>query len=308
MKQKTDKGIRTHLDELVGLRLHVLRHPKRNAARRSQNLLMGDSSSRLLGRGMDFAEFRVYQPGNDDIRCIDWNVTARTGTPHVRVYQQEKERPVFIIVDQSESMQFATRIAFKSVLAARLAALLAWHANIQGDRVGGMICGIEQAIELKPRGGKQGVLHLLRELANQHSIVSQVNWQQRLLHLRHVVRPGSLIYILSDFYQCGTEIQTQLQYLAQHNEVVLGWISDPLEQQAPPNNCYTFSDGQRRLRLDTSNLSLCQDYAAMFKQHQDNLIQLCHRSRIHYVPISTAYEATDYIGDLLQPKRQVICH
>lgn len=129
-------------------------------------LQSGGYVSRFKGRGMEFDEARLYQPG-DDIRSIDWRVTARTGKAHTKVFREERERPVFISVDNRPAMQFATRGVFKSVLAAKLAGLLAWTAQHHGDRIGGQLFSEQDCRELKPQNGKHAVLRFLNALAKQ---------------------------------------------------------------------------------------------------------------------------------------------
>jgi uncharacterized protein (DUF58 family) len=114
------------------------------------------------GRGMEFDEVRLYQPG-DDVRSIDWKVTARTDKPHTKLFREERERPVFISVDNRPTMQFATRGVFKSVQAAKLAALIAWAAQRHGDRIGGQIFSSQSCYELKPQHGKHGVLRFFQQ-------------------------------------------------------------------------------------------------------------------------------------------------
>lgn len=127
-------GVIAELNELIDLRRYAqsIRYQPEGRAIRAGNHL-----SKLRGRGMDFAEVRNYQAG-DEIRHMEWRVTARTGRPHVKIYQEERERPVVILADFNPSMIFGTRVAFKSVVAARLAAMLVWTVIKQGDRVGGV--------------------------------------------------------------------------------------------------------------------------------------------------------------------------
>ncbi|MGR8999333.1 MAG: DUF58 domain-containing protein, partial [Gammaproteobacteria bacterium] len=123
----------------------------------------GGYVSRFKGRGMEFDETRLYQPG-DDIRSIDWRVTARSGKTHTKMFREERERPVFISVDNRLAMHFATRGVFKSVLAAKLAGLLAWAADYHGDRIGGQLFSEHECREIKPQNGRHAVLRFLNAL------------------------------------------------------------------------------------------------------------------------------------------------
>ena len=125
--------------------------------KRASSLMAGTQRSPFKGRGINFEEVRRYQPG-DEIRHMDWRVTARTGEPHLKLFQEERERPVIFVVDFTASMFFGTRVAFKSVIAARVATLLAWAALARGDRVGSLIFSEHGHQDLRPRGGRSGVL------------------------------------------------------------------------------------------------------------------------------------------------------
>jgi uncharacterized protein (DUF58 family) len=166
----------------------------------------GEYLSRFKGRGMEFAESRPYQPG-DDVRNLHWRVMARTGKPFTKLFREERERPVFVWVDLRRRMFFGTRRAYKSVVAARAAALIAWAASRHGDRIGGVLFSDGSHEEIKPARGKAAVLYLIRRLAEHPA------WDDRdgshddgersmrdaMIRLRRVVRPGSLVFLLSDF-------------------------------------------------------------------------------------------------------------
>src|SRR5690554_1473789 len=169
------------------------------------NELSGQHSSALRGRGMDYAEVRQYQAG-DDLRSMDWRVTARTGKPHIKLFQQEKERPVFIACDLRANMHFGSKRALKSVLAADLAALFAWASLHNGDRIGALLFSDQQEVNLRAKTGRKAVLHLINQLAQlPHKADSvspntvQKRMQQVFRHLRRTVGSGSRVYIISDW-------------------------------------------------------------------------------------------------------------
>jgi uncharacterized protein (DUF58 family) len=230
-------GVHISSDELIRLRLRARNFPldRRLPAR---SVIAGAHASRFRGRGMDYQESRNYQPG-DDIRSMDWRVTARSGQAHVKLYQEERERPVVLMIDLGPGMFFATRGAFKSVIVARAAALLGWAAVANGDRVGALLFNGRHR-ELRPLGGQRGVLRLIRELVAVTDPVqgtttpaSANHLNEALLRLRRVVRPGSLIFILSDFYAIDADTRRHLQRLRQHNDVVACQIVDPLRANRP---------------------------------------------------------------------------
>ena len=135
--QTSGRGIRATLTDLIGLRFEASRMPlPRNI--RATHPISGQLRSKIQGRGVDFSEVRLYQPG-DDVRSIDWRVTARTNQPHTKLFQEEKERPVLVLIDQGASLFFGSKVRFKSVAAARLGLSIAWSALAEGDRVGGIV-------------------------------------------------------------------------------------------------------------------------------------------------------------------------
>jgi uncharacterized protein (DUF58 family) len=223
-----------------------------------QAKLAGAYLAKTKGRGMEFDEARHYQPG-DDIRAIDWRVTARTGKTHTKLYREEKERPVFVLTDLSSSMQFGTQFLFKSVQAAHLSALIAWSARKRGDRIGGLIFNQHQHIECKPFTRQKAVLSLLNGM-----IKVQKGWQtteqgqeqitlaNACARLRRLAHPGSLIFILSDFSQLDELAIQHIAQLSKHCEVIAHPISDPFEHQLPKVNMsqrVTLSDGHNRQQI-----------------------------------------------------------
>jgi uncharacterized protein (DUF58 family) len=237
----------------------------------------GGFVSRFKGRGMEFDETRLYQAG-DDIRSIDWRVTARTGKTHTKIFREERERPVFISVDCRAAMHFATRGVFKSVLASKLAALLAWTACHHGDRIGGQLFFDSHCQELKPKNGRSAVLHFLNALVNANSAnvsakfgnLDNEDLELIFSRLQRHARAGSLVYIISDFHGLTTNAQNKLTTLARHCDVVLWFIYDELEQQLPPDGQYRFSDGANEAIVNvTANVRL--QYHQQFLTKQDFL-------------------------------------
>ncbi|GFO72522.1 hypothetical protein BJAS_P2841 [Bathymodiolus japonicus methanotrophic gill symbiont] len=242
----------------------------------------GGYLSRAKGRGMEFDEVRMYQPG-DDIRSIDWRITARTGKPHTKLFREERERPVFISVDYRASMQFATRGVFKAVQAAKLAGLLAWIAERHGDRIGGQIFTDTACRELKPQNGRQAVLHFFNALVKTESKQSPINLEQVIGRLTHHVKPGSLVYIISDFRGINHRTENHLAKLAKHCEVIMILVYDPLESQLPGKGRYRFTDRISDIVVDTSDTQRILNYQKKFQQHYDNLKMLAKKLNIRLI-------------------------
>lgn len=256
--------------------------------------LSGNYVSAFKGRGMEFDEARPYQPG-DDIRCIDWRVTARTGKAHTKLFREERERPVLLWVDYRHSMFFGSRNSFKSVVAAKAAALLAWSTAQHGDRLGGLIFSETTHQELRPQRGKAATLHFIQKLT-EHPAWDEFNQPVEHTHsgnhalnrLRRVARPGSLIFLISDFRHMDDSTQSSLAQLAKHNDLVMLFISDPLEESLPPAGYYRISDGTEEMGINTGNKQSRQRYREKFRTHENNLRLICQRLGIFFLNISTA--------------------
>jgi uncharacterized protein (DUF58 family) len=247
----------------------------------------GGYMSRFKGRGMEFDEARLYQPG-DDIRSIDWRVTARTGKTHTKVFREERERPVFISVDNRLTMHFATRGVFKSVLAAKLAGLLAWTAEYHGDRIGGQLFSEHECHELKPQNGRHAVLRFLNALVKpQNPIDKAFTLDQVLARLNQHARPGSLVYIISDFRGINDQAETHIAKLSQHCEVVLIFVYDPLESSLPAKGRYRFTDDEREVVVDSSDQQRLLSYHQRFDQRLQRLESLAKKRGLAFIQCST---------------------
>jgi uncharacterized protein (DUF58 family) len=265
----------------------------------------GGHLSRFRGRGMEFDESRGYQPG-DDVRNMDWRVTARTGTAHVKLFREERERPLWLLVDLGPRMRFGTRVAFKSVVAARAAALLAWAAADRGDRVGGLVFDEHRHHELRPAARTRGVLPLLQALAAPSVTGAAGGFpdvSEAATRLVGVVRPGSLVFLLSDFAGVREADSAWLSQLATGNEVVLTLVRDPLEGHPPPPNRYAVRDGARGGILDTTEALSRERYRRHFADHHAMLARLARRHRVHDITLSTAEATGAALARGLTPSR-----
>ncbi len=286
-----DDVIRVRQSTLIGLHRDALSLSlvsRKISARNS-----GQYLSAFKGRGMEFDEARPYQPG-DDIRSLDWRVTARTGKPHTKLFREERERPVLLWVDYRKPMFFGSRQSFKSVLAAKAAALLAWSAAQHGDRLGGLIFSEQHHQELRPQRGKAATLHFIQKLAEhpawdqfQHDAQDQASANMALNRLRRVARPGSLIFLISDFRHMDASSQSNLAQMARHNDVVLLFVSDPLESELPPAGIYRISDGVEEISLNTGKRDSREHYHQRYLQHEEALRQLCRKLGMYFLNLST---------------------
>jgi len=297
-------GVSVGLGELIALREEARRL---DIAFRGKVLATrsGGHLSRFRGRGMEFDESRVYQPG-DDVRNMDWRVTARAGTPHVKLFREERERPVWLLVDLGASMRFGTRVAFKSVIAARAAALLAWAAADKSDRVGGLVFDETRQFERRPAARTRGILPLLRALSEpaipgDHAGLPGLS--EAATHLVHLVRPGSLVFLVSDFVGISRQRSAWLAQLGAASEVVLVHVRDPLEEVAPPPALYPVTDGLRRGLLDTTGAKRRTVWQRRFADHLLLLEDLARRHRAHLLGVRTDEPVGAALARGLRPRR-----
>ncbi|MGD2075696.1 MAG: DUF58 domain-containing protein [Gammaproteobacteria bacterium] len=264
----------------------------------------GGHLSRFRGRGIEFDESRPYVPG-DDPRSMDWRVTARTGRTHVKCYREERERPVWLLVDLGPSMRFGTRTAFKTVIAAQAAALLAWAAAEKGDRVGGLIYDETRHFERHPAPRTRGVLPLLNALAQRPLAAGRrgyADFDAAAEHLTRLVRPGSLVFLLSDFHQAPGHNTSWLARLAAHSEVTLIEVVDPIELRAPPAGRYPVSDGVRYAFFDTGSAPRRNAYQKYFAEHSERLTALARRHQAHLLRLRTDAPVGSALARGLRPR------
>jgi len=286
------KGVVAQLPELIALQRQVY---VGRVSTPSQAQRTGVYLSKWHGRGMDFSEVRNYQAG-DEIRHMDWRVTARTGEPHIKLYQEERERPVIIMVDFNPSMYFGTRIAFKSVIAARLAALIAWTVVKQRDRIGALIFSANTHHEFSPRSRYSGVLPILEGLSQYtQANIKSISYEQPgrpvseiLQRLRRVVKPGSVLVMISDFYHLDKESEQHLNQIASHNNVLAYHLCDPLELSPPKPQQYMVTNGQQDIFLDTTNRSVRDAYTLHCEEHMISLQTQLKGLRIQYAQVTAA--------------------
>ena len=254
----------------------------------------GQYRTRFRGRGMEFAEVRAYQAG-DDVRSIDWRVTARRGKVHTKLFHEERERPVLLAIDYRRPMFFATRGCFKAVQVSRLAALLAWQTLDRGDRIGAFIFSEQHNQELRPKLGKGAVLQLLRQMVEDPAwqrpphrpFEPQKRLAETLQRLHRVARPGSRILLLSDFAQWDQAVEKQLAQLGRHCELGLMHCYDPLEKELPPAGTYRVSNGATDLTIATDQQSAHLRYREGFAEHCRRLENFARQHRCPYIALQT---------------------
>jgi len=296
-------GTRVALDELIAL--SALAHGASLARRRTAALRSGTSTSRWRGRGVDFRESRIYQAG-DEIRHMDWRVTARSGKPHTKLFEEEREQGLLLALDLNPGMRFGTRVRFKSVQAARAAALLAWMAAAAGDRVGALGFGGGIDGEVKPAGGRRGVLQVLRAVRDWDSVADtsiQSPLSRALVRVRRLLRPGMRLVLLSDGFSTDAEAALLLPQLAARHEITLVVLRDALEIAPPPPGRYALHLGAARRILDFSDERVRGSWTERFSASRARLLEQARKLGLRTIELDAHADLRHALAPLLARSR-----
>ena len=244
----------------------------------SKHIFSGEYHSAFKGRGMSFSEVRDYQYG-DDVRNIDWNVTARTGDPHIKVFEEERELTLMLLVDVSPSCAFGTIDQFKNEVITEICAVLAFSAIQNNDKVGLILFAQEVELYIPPKKGRSHILRIIRELIHHQAQGTRTDLSNPLIYLNNVIKKRCIAFVLSDFITQGYE--ESLRIAAKRHDVIGFKIYDPHERQLPNAGLIHVEDketGQRRL-LDTSSRRLRDAYAARFESDHEDFKRTFARSK-----------------------------
>ena len=302
---RTAAGVYTDLDELMRLRFKsggfsfLPRQPV-------HSVLSGRHASRLRGRGLNFEELRNYLPG-DDTRNIDWRVTARTREPFVRVYTEEKDRTVWILVDQRLPMFFGSQNKMKSVLAAEAAAIACWRVLSQGDRVGAVVFDDRDFRVIPPHRSADRVAQVLKCVVEKnHALRADADWdhEPRMLNralerVRALARHDCLVCLVTDGSGTDEDTRHHVTQLTEHNDVLALFVFDPLERAVPDAGRLVFSDGSTQIEFDSSDRRLSQAYTRDFEQRMARMQETSRRHAIPLLPLHTAAPVLDQVRDAL---------
>jgi uncharacterized protein (DUF58 family) len=274
--------------DLVAIKNHTSRRGL-GGARKALAQTFGSHQSKHKGRGLDFAEFREYTQG-DEIRNIDWRVTARTGKPHSKLFMEERERNVYVLLDMNDYMNFGTRGTFKSVQAAHVAAFIGWSAIQSQDKFGAIVFGqVPGKVQvLKAKRTKSSLSSLLNVVSSPPSEGGFMTLGEVLRRSRQVFEGGSRVYIISDFVEISDDFETQLSWLNRKCEVSLIRISDPADTAIKVVESLDFTDGRgQTMTIESSQKRELRDYLEQSKLNQESLRKLAHRNKIGLIEIAT---------------------
>lgn len=298
-------GVYATLDQLVRLE-HKARGFTFLPRQPVHSLLTGRHGSRMRGRGLNFEEIRGYLPG-DDIRTIDWKVTARTREPHVRVFTEERDRPAYLVVDQRLSMFFGSRRSMKSVAAAEAAALGAWRVFSVGDRIGALVFNDTDVVEIRPHRSRRQVLRILHAILEQNRALSvsagiRANpWQLNvaLESAARLSRHGCLVTVISDFDGADDRTRLLMSRLAQHNDVIAVLIYDPMAKELPARGRLVATDGELQIDIDTTDGHVRERVIEMSRGRLQQILNWQREVGVPVMPVSTAEDVPDQVRSLL---------
>ncbi|MGJ8584192.1 MAG: DUF58 domain-containing protein [Marinosulfonomonas sp.] len=276
------------------------------------SLLAGQKASKLRGRGLNFEEIRTYLPG-DDIRNIDWKVTARMRTPHTRVYTEERDRPTLLVVDQRVNMFFGSKRAMKSVAAAEAAALGAWRVVDAGDRVGAIVFNDTDTKVIRPRRSTKTVMQILESVVGQNQALStspelvgrpeQLN--EVLRKVTQIAKHDYLVCVLSDFDGADDQTRRLMTRLAQHNDVLAGFVFDQLETDLPELGPVVVGDGALQVEVDSDDSALREKYRSAYETQVETARKFLLQRQIPILPIDAGLPVAQQLRKLLGSRPKV---
>ena len=275
--------------------LRKVRHIEIKTRSLVNDIFGGEYHSGFKGRGMTFSEVREYQPG-DDIRLIDWNVTARYNEPFVKIFEEERELTVFIIYDASRSGHFGTRSKFKSEIAAEIGAVLGFSAIKNNDKVGLLIFSDQVERFVPPKKGSSHVLRVIRELIYHKSKGQGTNIDSALNYLLRVANRRSVIFLISDFM--GSELSQTLKVVNKKHDLIGIKLFDPSEISIPDVGLVKVHDAETEetFWLDTTSPSARKAHAKYISNQENKFYRDCKRLKFDLIPISTE---ADYVEPLM---------
>jgi uncharacterized protein (DUF58 family) len=298
-------GAYAELDSLVALEYEArgfsLRH---NQPVRS--LLFGRRASHVRGRGLDFEELRNYVAG-DDVRSIDWRVTARTQKPYIRVYSEERDRPTMLVVDQRINMFFGSRRSMKSVVAAEAAALTAWRVFSQGDRVGAFVFNDTVIEQVRMHRSRSTVLRILvritklnKQLRSDQIIPAAPEKLNEVLDkVARICHHDALIIIASDFDGANERTRDLLLHLSRSNDLICALGYDPLAVQSLASGQPVVSNATLQVELRLDEQKVREGIRSASDDRLNNVLSWQHELNIPVLPLSTAEDVSQQIRHLL---------
>ena len=254
--------------------------------------LAGMRRARQRGRGVEFDEVRAYAAG-DDVRAIDWRVTARSGSPHTKLFHEDREQPILVAADLRASMKFGSTRCFKSVMAAHIGAVTLWSGLQAGERIGGAVLGDRALHDTRPKRSQHAVLNMIGDLTSEGHSTGNFQGADKtvgdlLQQLERIAKPGARLFLISDFHDLfDADHLLPLRRLARKTQVIAVAISDVLEAELPRAGFYAVTDGVTHSQLNTGASGVNEAFAREYEEKQDQLTRRLRELRIPLLPVRT---------------------
>lgn len=268
------------------------------------NVFGGEYHSAFKGRGIEFSEVRPYQIG-DDIRSIDWNVTARSGEPFVKIFEEEREQTLLLVVDISGSSDFGSRDKFKREIAAEICAVLGFSAIKNNDKVGLLLFSDQVELFVPPKSGRRHVLRLIRDMFAHKPQSSGTALHTALDHILRVVRRRSIVLLVSDFLD--QDFERSLRMVSRRHDTVAVHLTDPRESEIPPMGLITLLDPETRQArlLDTGSRSVRETFRRAAVDTNERLQTLFRSAHVDYVEIRCGEDFVDPLAKFFRARTQI---
>ncbi|QTN39034.1 DUF58 domain-containing protein [Cryomorphaceae bacterium] len=310
----SDPSVFLSLPDLLRLEHEAIGFSLLARKQRVRSLLGGRHASKLRGRGLDFEEVRAYVQG-DDIRNIDWKVTARTRQTHTRVYSEEKEKPALIIVDQSKSMFFGSSFKTKAAIAGELAAMAAFRVLKQGDRVGGVVLSDDAADVVYPKRDRRNILRFLERIVDRNVALAESepgdfegSLGKMLARINNLVTHDFLIIVISDFHRYNPRVLQALQRMGRKNDVLVAKVMDPMERELPPlrftagSALHDASPEVHQAVFNGQNRNLLESWRKEFDREMQSFESDLKKHHIPFFTVSTAIPTVDQLAEIFKSR------
>jgi uncharacterized protein (DUF58 family) len=284
--------------EAIMRRVHLLEIKARRLARET---FSGEYQSSFKGSGLDFEDYREYQHG-DETRFIDWNVTARKDHPYIRTFREERELSVILAVDVSGSSLYGSDQLSKRELAAELAAVLAFSANMNGDKTGLLLFAKEPILYLPPAKGNKHVLRMIREILAADPENPTTSIPAAADFLLHTVKRKAVVFLISDFF--AHDLKKPLSALANKHDAIALQVTDPMERKLPRVGKITLADPETGIQttVNTNNASVRTGFARLSQQHYEGLAKLFKQHGIDHLELSTTEDYLPHLHRLFKER------
>ncbi len=261
----------------------------------SKHIFSGEYHSAFKGRGMSFSEVRDYQYG-DDVRNIDWNVTARTGDPHVKVFEEDRELTVMLMVDISKSSIFGTSTRFKSELIAEISAVISFSAITNNDKVGAILFTDKVEKYIPPKKGKSHILRIIREIIYLEADSEGTNINQALVYLNNVLKKRAIVFLISDYI--SDDYSSALRIARKRHDIIGMHIYDPWEKALPDMGLLKVYDPEtgEHFIIDSADKSIRQEYENFYLKNHQRFTEVFRQNKLDTISINTK---DDYVKSLL---------